>query len=105
MATNYYIHMPKYRDFFRQMIDQHNEMFTEFKDVHDRYEQDQQKYQDEYNDKGKNIVEIIRKQESLLCGNMEKGENAKYSSRLSEKFWGEVRAFFPMIDYVGAQVS
>jgi len=87
------------------MISEHEVQFADFKDIHDKYTLDQKKWQDEYNRQGKQIVEIVRRWESKLCGNMEKGENAIFSGRLSEKFWTEVRAFFPMIDYVGATIS
>lgn len=40
-----------------------------------------------------------------LCGRMEQGANAAYSARLSEKFWGEVKLRFPLIDFVGATIS
>jgi hypothetical protein len=97
--------MPKYRDYFRRMINEHETEFAEFKRIHDQYAKDQKKWQAEYNIKGKKILEIIRKTESELCGNMERGDKAMFSSNLSEKYWGEVRAFFPMIDLVGAEIS
>jgi hypothetical protein len=97
--------MPKFRDYFRNMLSEYEADFAAFKKVHDDYKINQKKWQEEYNKQGEKIVEIIRQTESKLCGTMEKGENAKFSGRLSEKFWSEVRAFFPMIDYVGAQIS
>lgn len=97
--------MPKFRDYFRQMIDQNKEEFAQFKLIHDQYQEDQRQYQEEFNRQGKVIVEVIRDWERRLCGGMEKGENARYSANLSEKFWNEIRVFFPMIDYVGVKFN
>ena len=83
------------------MIRVHEQEFTDFKVLHDKYAEDQQRFQGEYNERGREVVEIIREWERRLCGKMERGTNAVYSSKLAEKFWDEVRAFFPMIDYVG----
>jgi hypothetical protein len=95
--------MPKYRDMFREMITEHEAEFAAFKLLHDKYKDDQMKFQNEYNTQGKKIVEIVREWESRLCGKMERGDKAVYSARLSEKFWDEVRAFFPLVDYVGVR--
>ena len=97
--------MPKFRQYFRQMTEENQDLFANFKIIHDQYQENQDKYQDEFNRQGKVIVEVIREWEKRLCGHMEKGDNARYSSQLSDKFWNEVRAFFPMIDYVGVKFS
>jgi hypothetical protein len=92
---------PKYRLYFREMLDEHEILFAQFKELHDKYQDNQDKWQEQFNTSGNPVLEIIRAQEARLCGGMERGNNAKYSAQLAEKFWGEVRAFFPMIDYVG----
>lgn len=97
--------MPKFREYFREMIDTHEEEFKEFADVHALYAQDKKKWQDEFNQKGEVVNEIIRTWESRLCGKSERGNNAVFSSRLAEKFRGEVKAFFPLIDFVGVKIK
>lgn len=97
--------MPKYRDYFRQMLSEHQEAFTDFAQIHAKYQIDQQKWQSEYNKVGKPIQKLIYEYEQKLCGHSEKGEYAKYSAKLAEKFRDEVKAFFPMIDFIGVTVS
>ena len=97
--------MPKYRECFREMISLHEDKFASFKELHDKYDLDQKKWQQDFNEQGKEVVEIIREWEQKLCGKMERGDKAVYSARLAEKFWGEVKAFFPMIDYVVVTIS
>ena len=58
-----------------------------------------------FNEQGVAVRHIIEDWDRKLCGRMERGANATYSQRLSEKFWGEVRLRFPMIDFVGATIS
>ena len=97
--------MPKYRDYFRQMLQEHEEVFTAFAEVHAKYQLDQQKWQDEYNKLGEPIKDIIREWEQRLCGHSEKGQYAQFSAKLAEKFQEEVKSFFPLIDFIGVKVS
>jgi hypothetical protein len=47
---------------------------------------------------------FIRFWERKLCSGMEKGNNSVYSNKLADKFWNEVRAYFPNIDQVGLKI-
>ena len=96
--------MPKYRDYFRRMTDENQEMFAEFAEVHAKYQQDKSEWQSEFNEKGVKVVEVVREWEGRLCGHSEKGDKSVFSARLADKFWGEVKAFFPLIDFVGVEV-
>ena len=96
--------MPKYRDYFRKMIDENSEMFEEFAKLHAKYAEDRSANQEEFNEKGEKVVEVIREWEGRLCGKTEKGDKAVFSAGLADKYWGEVKAFFPMIDFVGVEV-
>jgi len=96
--------MPKFRDYFRQMMDENQEMFANFAQVHTKYQQDKQQWQEEFNKQGEKVVEVVREWEGRLCGHQEKGDKAVFSANLAEKFWGEVKAFFPLIDFVGVEV-
>jgi hypothetical protein len=97
--------MPKYRDIFRQMIADHEAKFASFKEVHDKYALDSKTWQKEYNQQGAEIVDLIRNYEQKLCMGQEKGNKSVFSSKLADKFWTEVKAFFPLIDFVGAEIK
>ena len=97
--------MPKYRDIFRQMIEEHEQEFKNFAEVHAKYASNKKQWQDEFNKQGVELLEIIRVWEQRLCGKTEKGNKAVFSTRLAEKFWAEIKAFFPLIDFVGVEVE
>ena len=87
------------------MCEANQEEFDAFKVLHDKYRLDKKTNQAEYNQAGEEIVKIIRDCEDSLCSTMERGKNNPYSTRLAEKFWEEVRALFPLIDFVGVEVE
>lgn len=97
--------MPKYRDYVRQMFDAHEKEFEEFAQVHAMYVLEPSKHQEEFNRVGAPIADILRDWERRLCGHSEKGNFAKYSANLAEKFRAEVKAFFPFIDFIGAKTT
>ena len=97
--------MPKFRDYFNQMFKQNQELFFRFKLLNDDYGKDRQKYKAEFDEVGKQVVIIIKDWEKRLCGHMEKGENAAFSAKLADKFWEEVRTYFPYVDLVGVQIK
>lgn len=82
------------------MLDENREIFAKFRKLHDRYALDQDNLQDGFNQEGKKIQTIIREYEDKLCKNSEK-TYSMFTGNLSEKFWGEIRAEFPMIDHIG----
>ena len=96
--------MPKFREYFNQMFAQNRELFLQFKLLSDDYAKDKGKYKAAFDSQGTKVVAIIKEWEQRLCGHMEKGSNAQFSSRLADKFWDEVRAYFPNIDEVGLVV-
>lgn len=55
----------------------------------------------EFNKLGEKILEIVKKYEDILCGRTETSHFGKYSANLSEKFWGELRKNFSLIDEIG----
>lgn len=97
--------MTKYQQIFLEMLHDHEKEFSEFKKVHDLYATDQKKYKVEFDHLGKPIVDIIREYESKLCGKMESGGKAIFSTNLSEKFWNGIRQLYPYIDFVGVKVE
>ncbi len=86
---------------FLEMLEAHKELFSKFKDVHDRFSQDQEGAKKEFNEVGAQVLEIIRKYENILCKSTENSQYGKFSSKLSEKFWAGIRTIFPKIDFVG----
>ena len=82
------------------MLAENKGEFTEFRKLHDRYAMDEDNLQEEFNIGGKKIQAIIREYEDRLCKNTEK-TYSMFTGNLSEKFWSEVRAEFPMIDHIG----
>lgn len=96
--------MPKFRDYFRQMTAENQELFGDFAAVHAKYALDKSANQEEFNRIGAVIQEVVREWEGRLCGYSERGDNAVFSKNLAEKFYGEVKAFFPLYDFIGIEV-
>lgn len=93
----------KYKEYFQDMVDNNKELFTSFKTIHDAYAEEPEKWQKEYNEKGQDILDIIRRYENMLCSKSEGSSYGKFSSTLSDKFWNEVRVHFPKIDFIGME--
>ncbi len=93
--------MTKYKKQVQEMLDMHQDLFKSFKELHDKYAEEPQKWQEKFNEEGKPILLLIQRWDSNLCSKSESGKYGKFSANLSEKFWTEVRAHFPKIDYVG----
>jgi len=97
--------MQKYKEYVDRMLLAHKDEFDNFRVVHDRYALEQAKYQDEFNDLGEKIREIINDWENKLCKQSEVGGYSHYTPKLAEKFHEEVRKHFSMIDFVGIKVN
>jgi hypothetical protein len=97
--------MTKYQIVFTEMTNENKDLFVKFKDIHDKYAENDIKYQAEFNQIGETVMEVIRKYENRLCGRTEGGKYGKFSSNLSDKFRAMVRVVFPKIDYIGITIS
>lgn len=97
--------MTKSMQYFQDMLTTHQELFDQFRKIHDKYAKDKKAYQEEFNQKGQEVLEIIRRYENMLCSQSEGGKYGKFSSKLSEKFWEPIRLVFPQIDFVGVKYS
>ncbi|HEX9817345.1 MAG TPA: hypothetical protein VGA89_00395 [Patescibacteria group bacterium] len=91
----------KYKQYFQQMCEQNQTLFGEFAQIHQRYETEPVRYQSIFNGVGRQVTEVVRDWDRRLCSAMGRGQFSQYSQKLSEKFWAEVRSFFPLIDQVG----
>ena len=96
---------PKYKEYFNNMFEQHRELFTQFMLTNQDYMADRQAHSEAFNQQGKQVKAIVTEWEARLCGRMERGKNSTYSANLSEKFWDEVRKYFPCIDEVGIKIT
>lgn len=85
------------------MLEEHKDFFEKFKILHDKYRDDQETYQSEFNTEGEKALEIIRRYEQSLLSKSTTSQYAKFSGNLSDKFMEAVRGYFPMIDFVGAE--
>jgi hypothetical protein len=96
-------HMAKYQKHFQKMLEEYQDFFNEFKVLHDNYAQDPDEYRDAYSTMGQKILRIIRRYDNELCSKSENSGYGKFSSNLSDKFWEQVRAYFPKIDEVALE--
>lgn len=95
--------MPKYKQYFDDMLEIHHDLFELFKQVHDKFALEPDKFRKEFNTEGEKILAIIRRYENQLCGKSESGKYGKFSPNLSDKFWQEIRTYFPKIDEIGVE--
>jgi sugar-specific transcriptional regulator TrmB len=93
--------MPKYKEYFQKMISDNEELFDQFRKLHEKYKLKPDALQEKFNQEGERILEIVREYENRLCTNTERGMYNRFSTKLAEKFQNEVRRHFPMIDRVG----
>jgi hypothetical protein len=97
--------MTLYKTQFQKMYEENQELFDNFREIHDQYALEPAAWQKLFNEYGKEILDIIRENERKLCLNSEKGQFGKFSQNLANKFWNEVRKIFPKIDFVGVTIS
>lgn len=97
--------MVRYKEYVKKMIEENPKLFGEFRTLHDKYSNEQENYQDEYNLVGEKIQEVIKEYENRVCANTERGMYSHYSGNLAEKFQNEIRAVFPMIDFIGIKTT
>lgn len=91
----------RYKEAFEQMIRDNKEIFENFKKIHDAYALNEAANQEKFNEVGKEVMNIVRKYEDILCKRSEVNGFGEYTSKLAEKFQNEVRKNFPKIDQIG----
>ncbi len=94
--------MVKYKKQFKIMLEENEFIFKEFKLIHDEFVANR-KEREEFDEKGGKVLRIIRRYEDMLCAKSENSGFGRYSENLSEKFWEEVRSYFPRIDDITLQ--
>lgn len=95
--------MAKYKKQIEEMMEAHKDLFTAFRELHDQYALDPKKWQEKYNEEGREVMVLLRRWENNLCSKSESGRYGKFSNKLADKFWNEIRTIFPKIDYIGVQ--
>lgn len=85
------------------MWEAHKEILESFLVIHDKFKSNKKAYTKEFNEQGKAVREIMEEWDKKLCTQMERGKNGVFSSKVSEKFWNEVKKDFPLIEFVGVQ--
>jgi hypothetical protein len=91
----------KYQQYIDLMLKQNKELFEKFRIIHDQYALNPTKNRDEFNTLGRDVQDVIRRTENLLCSKSESSGYSKYSTQLSEKFQAEIRKMFPKINSIG----
>ena len=91
----------RYKEAYEQMVHDNSALFEAFQKIHDEYVLDPLKKGDQFNEKGKEVMGVVRKYEDILCKRSEVNGFGEYTSKLAEKFQDEVRKHFPKIDEVG----
>ena len=84
--------MTKYKKHFLTMLEENQELFNDFKKLDDTA--------GDFHSAGNKVLRVIRRYEDELCSRSEGGGFSKFSENLSEKFWEEIRGYFPTIDTV-----
>ncbi len=95
--------MTKFKEYVLRMYDAEKQTFDNFQILHDKYNLDQDNWQDEYNREGEKILKVIQEWEDRLCRTSEKAGYASYTGGLSEKFRDEIKKRFTMIDWIGVK--
>lgn len=83
------------------MLEENEELFERFAPVHQAFIANPETAKAQFNKIGSEVLYVVRRYENILCGSTERSSYSKFSSNLSEKFWGVIRVIFPKIDYIG----
>lgn len=97
--------MTNYKKAVEELKMDHPKTFEDFALVHAQYAKDQNAYQEAFDAKGKPFLRLVEEAERRLCSKMEGGGKGKFSANLAEKFRGEVKKIFPLLDFIGAKVE
>jgi hypothetical protein len=95
----------KYQKFFNLMVEEHAELFERFGAVHEAYALNKKANQDRFNQVGKEVLRVVQGWDRKLCKTMESTNKSSFSTTVSDKFWGEVRKSYPLVDLVGVSVK
>lgn len=95
--------MVKYKKQFQLMCEENKLLFDEFKKYHDILDLNNISVRNKFNELGQKVLRVVRRYENELCAKSENSGFGRYSENLSEKFWQEVRTYFPKIDNINIE--
>lgn len=85
------------------MCEENKLLFDEFKKYHDILDLNNISVRNKFNELGQKVLRVVRRYENELCAKSENSGFGRYSENLSEKFWQEVRTYFPKIDNINIE--
>ena len=94
--------MTKTDQYYTLMLQQNQELFDSFRTIHDKYSEEPEKYDKEFNEIGRDVQDIVRRYENMLCSGTENGGFGKFSTKLSDKFQALIVKAFPKYNHIGA---
>lgn len=99
-AITYTIPMatPKYKKIYQELVENNQELLNQLKDAYYDYKEDKSKAE-VFKDLQLKALRVIRRAEDRLCSKTESTQFSSFSTTLADKFWEEVRANYPEIDY------
>ncbi len=83
------------------MLEHNKELFDCFREIHDKFALDPEPNRDKFNEIGRDIQDVMRRYENILCGKSESSGYSKFSTNLADKFQAEVKSIFPKINSIG----
>lgn len=97
----------KFKKIFENLWKENEDIFQKFFLLNNDYGQTEKrkKIENEFQEIGSQVKEILQRGEDELCRQMEKSQHRFYSSNLADKYWDEVRKYFKYIDLVGVNVK
>ncbi len=87
------------------MLEENKVLFETFKNIHDQYGLNPERFQAEFNEVGEKVMLVVRHYEDKLCKRSEGSGYASFTGTLAEKFQVELKKVFPMIDNIGIKAS
>lgn len=93
--------MTKYKEYVDKMLEENKPLFDSFKEIHDMYGLEPEKWQAEFNKTGEKVMAIVRHYEDKLCNRSEGSGYASFTGNLAEKFHSEITKIFPLFDDIG----
>ncbi|MBN2016358.1 hypothetical protein JW766_06040 [Candidatus Dojkabacteria bacterium] len=93
----------RYKKIFEDTWKSNEKLFQKFFLLNSEYidPKNRQHLEQEFQEVGKKVQNLLKEGENELCRHMEKSEHRVFSSKLADKYWDEVRKYFKYIDLVG----
>lgn len=90
--------VPKYKKAFQDTLDANKELFDRYLELESNFQVNALKYRDDLKQIKLEVQKVLRRAENRLCARTENTKYGMYSTSLADKFWEEVRLYFPKIN-------